>query len=104
MRFVTLNLGLGEAAALRRAVEGALGACPCREEPGRARCPECADLETIRNDLHRFAGSGTDHSFASPVADALLTGPNERPGRAAAPLTADLRRRLWIVPAATVDA
>ena len=104
MRFVTLNLGIGEAGALRRAVESALGACPCQEEPSRAPCSGCAALEGIRDDLVRFILPRTDATSAIETEDRALGdwagALSARPG----PAVAELRRRLWVVPTVTADA
>jgi len=103
MRFVTLNLGIGEAAALRHAVEGALGTCSCREGSARGPCNRCAELVPIRNDLNRFLAPGPDRPLLIDGDGARLAGREGLSPRESVPITADLRRRLWVVPPATAD-
>ncbi len=104
MRFVTLNLDVGDAAALRQAVEGALVACSCREEAGRALCPTCAALNAIHDDLSRFltppARDGSRLlSRMQHTLNAEPRPPGDHPRGGGAG-----DRRLWVVRSALLDA
>ena len=104
MRFVTLNLDVGDAAALRQAVEGALVACSCRENAGRARCPTCAALDAIRDDLGRFLTSpARDGSRLLSRTERVLATERCHPSDRREGGGAD-DRRLWVVPSALLDA
>ena len=52
MRFVSLNLDVGDAAVLRRVVERVVTACPCRALGRPARCHDCEVIESLLADLN----------------------------------------------------
>ena len=103
MRFVTLNLDAGDAATLRRAVEGALAACPCQEEPRPAPCHGCAALEAIRDELARMLAPRIGRP-ATAAGEDRVVGWEGTASRGDAETGAGLRRRLYVVPPVTADA
>ena len=104
MRFVSLNLDVGDAAVLRCVVQRVVTACPCRALGRPARCHECEVIESVLADLNSVLDRSTGESrVAGPLRGAAA------PHQAALPETTygagpEATRRLRVVPGGLVDA
>ncbi len=80
MRFVSLNLDVRDALALRFALGNAVATCPCRQLQPRRPCEQCRALAAVVADLDRML----DPTGATTQQAATAVGVG---GRAGSPAT-----------------
>jgi len=111
MRVVSLNLDAVDAAAIRRALAGAMTACACGDGADGRLCADCEAISAVVGDLDRLLARPAPRrrwptlaSGGSPPPELALAagagGAGQRGGSAPA---VPAERRLWLVPSGLAD-